>query len=242
MALLCAASLFAAKKRSEQPAKPTTVAEYQAVIDRLDSDIKESTLKINSLTWERYMSICTESNKSAEIFSYKGFDAKKLYDTVPDIAGAYAAYRKASDNYWTVVRTDPEYPSIHAEYGQIKKEPQGDERKKMETANQQRYQDMYKRLRADNPEYAPAYDAYQKAQVERNNAIIRFLLDYLHGKGEPLPTDGIIPSDVARQINSDPEISNLRLVSYDLLSIKSTARRQMYEMKYGVSQNSAPLR
>ena len=65
------------------------------------------------------------------------------------------------------------------------------------------YNQMYARLRANNPDYEPALERRKEAERQRNMAILRYMVDYYGAKGWILPSEPLISrySSESKELN-----------------------------------------
>lgn len=228
--LLIPLLLLTAVGAAAQPAQPRseagnlTPAGLKVRIVKLDTMIRRLDLQINQLIWKTYLDYAEQTRTAPRVFSLPGLNYARLRDTVPAIDTLDKRWRAASDAYTAILRTDPQYESIHQEYVAIRgvKDPE------RESANKMQYNRMYARLRAGNSGYEPALDRKREAERQRNMAVLRYMIDYYGAQGWILQTDPLFSrySSVRKELNGRcPEIVRLQ----DELSQLRSLRRQLYE-------------
>lgn len=220
--LLTAASAAAQSAGSESGPEAMKGKVLKARIAQLDGEIHRLDLQINRLTWETYLDYAEQARITPKVFSLPGLNYARLRDTVPAIDTLGKRLRAASDAYTAVLRTDPQYEAIHQEYVAIRgaKDPE------RESANKMQYNQLYARLRANNPDYEPALERRKEAERQRNMAILRYMVDYYGAKGWILPTEPLISrySSESKELNGRcPEIGRLS----DELSMLRALRREL---------------
>lgn len=180
-----------------QPAQPTesrsktgalTGDGLRSRIVKLDEVIRRLDLQLNQLTWKVYLDYAEQARITPKVFSLPGLNYARLRDTVPAIDRLGERLRAASEAYTAILRTDPQYDTIHQEYVALRgvKDPE------RESANKMHYNQMYARLRAGNPDYEPALERKREAERQRNMAILRYMVDYYGTKGWILSTDPLL--------------------------------------------------
>ena len=207
--LLTAVSAAAQTVGSESGPEAMKGSELKARIEKLDGVIQRVELQLNRLTWETYLDYAEQARITPKVFSLPGLNYARLRDTVPAIDTLGKRLRAASDAYTAVLRTDPQYEAIHQEYVAIRgaKDPE------RESANKMQYNQLYARLRANNPDYEPALERRKEAERQRNMAILRYMVDYYGAKGWILPTEQLVGvySPLMRALNGRcPEIGRLQ--------------------------------
>ncbi len=207
--LLTASSAAAQSADSESGPEAMKGKVLKARIAQLDGEIHRLDLQINRLTWETYLDYAEQARITPKVFSLPGLNYARLRDTVPAIDTLGKRLRAASDAYTAVLRTDPQYEAIHQEYVAIRgaKDPE------RESANKMQYNQLYARLRANNPDYEPALERRKEAERQRNMAILRYMVDYYGAKGWILPTEQLVGgySPLMRALNGRcPEIGRLQ--------------------------------
>ena len=207
--LLTAASAAAQSAGSESGPEAMNGKVLKARIAQLDGEIHRLDLQINRLTWETYLDYAEQARITPKVFSLPGLNYARLRDTVPAIDTLGKRLRAASDAYTAVLRTDPQYEAIHQEYVAIRgaKDPE------RESANRMQYNQLYARLRANNPDYESALERRKEAERQRNMAILRYMVDYYGAKGWILPTEQLVGgySPLMRALNGRcPEIGRLQ--------------------------------
>ena len=220
--LLTASSAAAQSADSESGPEAMKGSELKARIEKLDGEIQRVELQLNRLTWETYLDYAEQARITPKVFSLPGLNYARLRDTVPAIDTLGKRLRAASDAYTAVLRTDPQYEAIHQEYVAIRgaKDPE------RESANKMQYNQLYARLRANNPDYEPALERRKEAERQRNMAILRYMVDYYGAKGWILPTEPLISrySSESKELNGRcPEIGRLS----DELSMLRALRREL---------------
>lgn len=220
--LLTASSAAAQSADSESGPEAMKGKVLKARIAQLDGEIHRLDLQINRLTWETYLDYAEQARITPKVFSLPGLNYARLRDTVPAIDTLGKRLRAASDAYTAVLRTDPQYEAIHQEYVAIRgvKDPE------RESANRMQYNQLYARLRANNPDYEPALERRKEAERQRNMAILRYMVDYYGAKGWILPTEPLISrySSESKELNGRcPEIGRLS----DELSMLRALRREL---------------
>lgn len=220
--LLTASSAAAQSADSESGPEAMKGKVLKARIAQLDGEIHRLDLQINRLTWETYLDYAEQARITPKVFSLPGLNYARLRDTVPAIDTLGKRLRAASDAYTAVLRTDPQYEAIHQEYVAIRgaKDPE------RESANKMQYNQLYARLRANNPDYEPALERRKEAERQRNMAILRYMVDYYGAKGWILPTEPLISrySSESKELNGRcPEIGRLS----DELSMLRALRREL---------------
>ena len=220
--LLTASSAAAQSADSESGPEAMKGSELKARIEKLDGEIQRVELQLNRLTWETYLDYAEQARITPKVFSLPGLNYARLRDTVPAIDTLGKRLRAASDAYTAVLRTDPQYEAIHQEYVAIRgaKDPE------RESANKMQYNQLYARLRANNPDYEPALERRKEAEWQRNMAILRYMVDYYGAKGWILPTEPLISrySSESKELNGRcPEIGRLS----DELSMLRALRREL---------------
>lgn len=220
--LLTAASAAAQSADSESGPEAMKGKVLKARIAQLDGVIHRLDLQINRLTWETYLDYAEQARITPKVFSLPGLNYTRLRDTVPAIDTLGNRLRAASDAYTAILRTDPQYEAIHQEYVAIRgaKDPE------RESANRMQYNQLYARLRANNPDYEPALERRKEAERQRNMAILRYMVDYYGAKGWILPTEPLISrySSESKELNGRcPEIGRLS----DELSMLRVLRREL---------------
>lgn len=220
--LLTASSAAAQSADSESGPEAMKGKVLKARIAQLDGEIHRLDLQINRLTWETYLDYAEQARITPKVFSLPGLNYARLRDTVPVIDTLGHRLRAASDAYTAILRTDPQYEAIHQEYVVIRgaKDPE------RESANKMQYNQLYARLRANNPDYEPALERRKEAERQRNMAILRYMVDYYGAKGWILPTEQLVGgySPLMRALNGRcPEIGRLS----DELSMLRALRREL---------------
>lgn len=220
--LLTASSAAAQSADSESGPEAMKGKVLKARIAQLDGEIHRLDLQINRLTWETYLDYAEQARITPKVFSLPGLNYARLRDTVPAIDTLGNRLRAASDAYTAILRTDPQYEAIHQEYVAIRgaKDPE------RESANKMQYNQLYARLRANNPDYEPALERRKEAERQRNMAILRYMVDYYGAKGWILPTEPLISrySSESKELNGRcPEIGRLS----DELSMLRALRREL---------------
>lgn len=220
--LLTASSAAAQSADSESGPEAMKGKVLKARIAQLDGEIHRLDLQINRLTWETYLDYAEQARITPKVFSLPGLNYARLRDTVPAIDTLGNRLRAASDAYTAILRTDPQYEAIHQEYVAIRgvKDPE------RESANRMQYNQLYARLRANNPDYEPALERRKEAERQRNMAILRYMVDYYGAKGWILPTEPLISrySSESKELNGRcPEIGRLS----DELSMLRALRREL---------------
>lgn len=220
--LLTASSAAAQSADSESGPEAMKGKVLKARIAQLDGEIHRLDLQINRLTWETYLDYAEQARITPKVFSLPGLNYARLRDTVPVIDTLGNRLRAASDAYTAILRTDPQYEAIHQEYVAIRgvKDPE------RESANRMQYNQLYARLRANNPDYEPALERRKEAERQRNMAILRYMVDYYGAKGWILPTEPLISrySSESKELNGRcPEIGRLS----DELSMLRALRREL---------------
>lgn len=231
--LLTAAGAVAQPAQSAQSAQPTesrpeaekpASTELKARIVKLDEVIRRLDLRLNRLTWEAYLDYAEQARITPKVFSLPGLNYARLRDTVPAIDTLGKRLRAASDAYTAILRTDPQYEAIHQEYVAIR----GVEDSEREAANKMQYNQLYARLRANNPDYEPALERKREAERQRNMAILRYMVDYYGARGWILPSGQLLArySSAMQELNGRcPEIGLLQ----DELSQLRRLRRELNE-------------
>ena len=169
--LLTAASAAAQSADSESGPEAMKGKVLKARIAQLDGVIHRLDLQINRLTWETYLDYAEQARITPKVFSLPGLNYARLRDTVPAIDTLGKRLRAASDAYTAVLRTDPQYEAIHQEYVAIR----GVNDREREAVNKMQYNQMYARLRANNPDYEPALERKREAERQRKAAAAKKL-------------------------------------------------------------------
>ncbi len=197
--LLTASSAAAQSAGSESGPEAMKGKVLKARIAQLDGEIHRLDLQINRLTWETYLDYAEQARITPKVFSLPGLNYARLRDTVPVIDTLGKRLRAVSDAYTAVLRTDPQYEAIHQEYVAIR----GVNDREREAANKMQYNQMYARLRANNPDYEPALERRKEAERQRNMAILRYMVDYYGAKGWILPSEPLISrySSESKELN-----------------------------------------
>lgn len=200
---------------------------------RLDREIADLSLRLNHLRWECYLDYASRVRQAIPIEKFKGADWQALLDTVPDLKALQQQYKEASARVTELLKTDPEYESIHREYISLK----GVKDKAKNDANMQRYNLLYSRMRASNPDYPAANDAKRKAYRERNDALTRYLLAYYREQGREMPMEDVILSYSAemRAVRSEcPQITTMSVQLRILQKLRAELHEQILRREYGV--------
>lgn len=231
--VLAALLLLTAAGAVAQPAQPTeprpevekpASAELKARIIKLDEVIRRLDLQLNQLTWKVYLDYAEQARITPKVFSLPGLNYARLRDTVPSIDRLGKRLRAASEAYTAILRTDPQYDTIHQEYVALR----GVKDSELEAANKMHYNQLYARLRATNPDYEPALERRREAERQRNMAILRYMVDYYGTQGWILPSGPLLTSysSVMKELNGRcPEIGLLQ----DELSQLRRLRRELNE-------------
>lgn len=216
---------------SESPAVPdagsSVVEETPDLTDvlvRLDERIDCLVLELNRITWECYFEFAEQGRITPDIMDYPGLNYRTLCDTVPAIDSLGKCLKAASDAYTDVLRSDPEYKSIHKEYTALK----GVKDSKRKDENKGRYNLMYERLRKNNAAYTPALERRREAERQRNMCILRYLVEYHRSAGRVMPTDPLFRpfSETMRALQSRcPDIARLN----EELSVLRKLRNEVFE-------------
>lgn len=204
---------------------------------RLDREIAGLSLRLNHRTWECYIDYAGRVRQTIPIDKFKGADWQTLLDTVPELKAAQQRYQAAVDRVTELFRTDPEYESIHREYVSLK----GVKDKAKNEANLQRYNLLYSRLRASNPDYPAANSIRQKAYRDRNAALTRYLLDYYRKQGRQMPMTDVISrysSEMTLLREECPEIVAMNEELLLLRALRKELRERMLRKEYGVKDLS----
>lgn len=204
---------------------------------RLDREIAGLSLRLNHRTWECYIDYAGRVRQTIPIDKFKGADWQTLLDTVPELKAAQQCYKEAVDRVTELFRTDPEYESIHREYVSLK----GVKDKAKNDANLQRYNLLYSRLRASNPDYPTANSNRQKAYRARNAALTRYLLDYYRKQGRQMPMIDVISrygSELTILREECPEIAAMNEELVLLRALRKELRERMLRKEYGVKNHS----
>lgn len=203
---------------------------------RLDREIADLSLRLNHKTWVCYIHYAERTRRTIPIDKFKGTDWQPLLDTVPELKAAQERYREASARVTELLKTDPEYESIHREYISLK----GIKDKAKNDANIQRYNLLYSRMRAACPDYSAANDAKRKTYRDRNAALTRYLLDYYKEQGREIPTEDVISvysSEMRAVRNECPEIVVMDDELTILRKLRKELREQMLRKEYGVKKS-----
>lgn len=223
--LLLTATCSAARPAEPRPeAEKPASAELKARILKLDEVIRRLDLRLNRLTWKAYLDYAEQARITPGVFSLPGLNYARLRDTVPAIDTLGKRLRAASDAYTAILRTDPQYEAIHQEYVAIR----GVKDSEREAANKMQYNQLYARLRANNPDYEPALERKHEAERQRNMAILRYMVGCYGERGWILPTDPLLSrySSAMKELNGRcPEIGRLQ----DELSQLRRLRRELNE-------------
>ena len=213
-----------------QPAHPRleaenpTSAELRVRIAKLDAEIRRLDLRLNRLIWETYIDYARQARITPKVFSLPGLNYARLRDTVPAIDTLGKRLRAASEAYTAILRTDSQYEAIHQEYVAIR----GVKDSERVAANKMQYNQLYARLRANNPDYEPALEHRREAERLRNMAILRYMVDCYGERGWILPTDLLLSrySSAMKEVNGRcPEIGRLQ----DELSLLRRLREELNE-------------
>lgn len=231
--LMTAAGAVAQPAQQAQPAQPTesrfdagSLARngLRSRIVKLDEVIRRLDLQLNQLTWKVYLDYAEQARITPKVFSLPGLNYARLRDTVPAIDRLGKRLRAASEAYTAILRTDPQYDTIHQEYVALR----GVTDSEREAANKMHYNQMYARLRATNPDYEPALERKREAERQRNMAILRYMVDYYGARGWILSSSPLLTSysSVMKELNGRcPEIGLLQ----DELSQLRRLRRELNE-------------
>lgn len=179
--LTAAGGVDAAAKnpRTELPA-----ADIGARLGRVDREIERRRAELSYFVWNRYLEYAERAGLTIEVFDFPGVNGRALCDTVPEIAALHRDFLAADSAYVEVLRTDPAYEKLHAEYVRVRDLKLDDARRR---PNYEGYQELYARLRRDNPDYQPVYKAFTEAKRVRNQAIARRIGEYFQSVGRPIP-------------------------------------------------------
>lgn len=185
--LTAAGGVDAAAKnpRTELPA-----ADIGARLERVDREIERRRAELTYFVWNRYLEYAERAGLTIEVFDFPGVNGRALCDTVPEIAALHRDFLAADSAYTEVLRTDPAYEELHAEYVRVRDLERSDARRR---PNHEGYQELYARLRRDNPDYRPAYEAFTEAKRVRNQAIARRIGEYFQSVGRPIPYQKLLP-------------------------------------------------
>lgn len=227
--LLAAAILMSAAPAS---AKSPRQSDEQRLV-RLDREIAGLSLRLNHGTWECYIDYACRMRQAIPVDKFKGADWQALLDTVPELKALQQQYREASARVTELLKTDPEYESIHREYISLK----GVKDKAKNDANIQRYNLLYSRMRASNPDYPAANDAKRKAYRERNAALTRYLLDYYREQGREMPMTGVIGNYSSEMLLVRDECPELKAMNEKLVilrKLRKELQEQMLRSEFGV--------
>lgn len=206
--------------------KPETVLPDRGTkqrLERVEAEIDARRLALNRLLWSCYLTYAERARLTPPVMDFAGMNYAAIRDSVPQIARLHRAYLEADSVYAAVLRTDPEYASIHEEYVRVR---DLDKNHALRRPNHERYQQMYARLRRDNPDYLPALQARNEAIRVRNMALVRVLMDYYRSQGRPMPTD-MIRSQKRHLREEWPEIGWQESELY----IMEELRRQLFEQQ-----------
>lgn len=209
-------------------------------LERIDARIADLSLRLNHRIWECYIDYARSVGKLIPITRFEGADYRSLLDTVPSLKAAQQYYREATDRWTEILKTDPQYESIHNEYVSLR----GVSDKALNHANMQRYNLMYDRLRKNCPEYASVNAARLKAQRERNAALARYLLDYYRKKGREMIPDGIISTYSAEMKilrRECPEIPRMEEELALLRALRKELQERMLRREYGLKRTDEPV-
>lgn len=231
--LLTAVSAAAQSAGSESGPEAMKGKVLKARIAQLDGEIHRLDLQINRLTWETYLDYAEQARITPKVFSLPGLNYARLRDTVPAIDTLGKRLRAASDAYTAVLRTDPQYEAIHQEYVAIR----GVNDREREAANKMQYNQMYARLRANNPDYEPALERRKEAERQRNMAILRYMVDYYGAKGWILPTEPLVEgySPLMRALNGRcPEIGRLQDELRMLRKLRNELNERLLREEFGL--------
>lgn len=234
--VLAALLLMTAAGAVAQPAQPAQPTEsrfeagslarngLRSRIVKLDEVIRRLDLQLNQLTWKVYLDYAEQARITPKVFSLPGLNYARLRDTVPAIDRLGKRLRAASEAYTDILRTDPQYDTIHREYVALR----GVKDSELEAANKMHYNQMYARLRATNPDYEPALERRREAERQRNMAILRYMVDYYGEQGWILPSSPLLSrySSVMQELEGRcPEIG----LRQDELSQLRRLRRELNE-------------
>ena len=222
-----------------QPARPTESRSLagdslKARIVKLDEVIRRLDLRLNQLTWKTYLDYAEQARITPKVFSLPGLNYRRLRDTVPAIDTLGKRLRAASDAYTAILRTDPQYDTIHQEYVALR----GVKDSERESANRTHYNQLYARLRANNPDYEPALERKIEAERQRNMAILRYMIDYYGTKGWILSTDPLFSrfTSAWKELEGRcPEIARLQGELSLLRRLRGELNERLLRAEFGVS-------
>lgn len=206
-------------------ARPASAQEeLSGKLARIDAQIAQKTRELNYLTVACYIDYARQSRIIPTVMSYPGLDYRAVCDTVPEIKALGERFNAADEAYVKILKSDRQYEAIHAEYQALK----GVSDQKRKDDNLALYNQLYGRLRKNNPAYVPALEARTTAMRERNIALVELLLDAYKGRDAVMPTQTLFKnySDTRRAlVASCPELSVLE----SELSMLRRLRNEVYE-------------
>lgn len=214
------ADAAAKNPRTELPA-----ADIGTRQERVDREIERRRAELSYFIWKRYIEYADRARLTIDVFEFPGVSSRALCDTVPEIAALHRDFLAADSAYTEVLRTDPAYEKLHAEYVRVRDLKPDDARRR---SNREGYQEMYARLRSGNPDYQPAYEAFTEAKRVRNRAIARRIGEYFEAAGRPLPYQAQLPgfSKPMQALREEwPEIERME----QQISVLRKLRIELYE-------------
>ena len=221
---------------AKKPASAETSVEKLA---RIDAEIARRSLELNYLIWDSYLEYAERGRITPAVTNFPGMDFKAVCDTVPEITFLQQEYLAVDSVYKTVLRTDPDYETLHAEYAYVRTLPASDPRQQ---ETKKGYDKMYRRLSETNPAYNPAWERRKEAIRLRNMAMTRFLLGYYKGQGREMPTETVLArysKELAALRREWPEIER----GENELNVLRKLRGELYEQclreEFGVSKADA---
>lgn len=219
--------------------KPASAETSVEKLVRIDAGIARRSLELNCLIWDCYLRYAERGRITPPVANFPGMDFRAVCDTVPEIAGLQRQYLAADSLYKKILRTDPEYETLHAEYAYVRNLPAGDPERR---ENQKGYDMMYRRLSEMNPAYMPAWEGRKEAIRLRNMELTRFLLAYYTGTGREMPTETVLASyskEMKALRREWPEIERRE----EELKVLRRLRGELYEQclreEFGVSKDDA---
>ena len=219
--------------------KPASAENSVEKLVRIDAEIVRRSLELNYLIWDCYLRYAERGRITPAVTNFPGMDFRSVCDTVPEIAFLQQEYLEADSLYKTVLRTDPEYEALHAEYAYVRNLPTSDPRQQ---ENKKGYDMMYRRLQETNPAYVPAWESRKEAIRLRNMAITQFLLGYYKDQGREMPVEPVLAhysKELAALRREWPEIERRETELNVLRKLRGELYEQCLREEFGVSKADA---
>lgn len=229
--ILCGCLAGAALLGPVGPLRAREPERAEARLARLDREIERRSAELNAKYWGCYLDYAEAGRITPQALKFPGLELKALCDSVPRIAALEDSLKVASAAYKEVLRSDPQYEAIHNEYVALK----GTSDQARNDANAVQYNQLYARLRRDNPAYAPALERWRAAERRRNIEILRTVAVAYRRQRRIMPLQPIIGYYDQRILRERcPEVQRMEKELDQLRKLRDEMFEQMQRKEFGM--------